>query len=510
MKVTLAQINTCVGDLEGNVDRCLAAIEIARHQNADLLVLPEMAIPGYPPRDILFDSSFTEAVQEATADLAQIAGDGPPTVVGTLARANHHPPNHPGLYNAALLMNGGKTQLVAAKRLLPAYDVFFEARWFLPGPALPPVTIAGQQVGFLVCEDLWAEGYDTHPPADLLAAGADLLICISASPYRQQVMARRLYQARRQSCPLVYVNLCGAADELIFDGRSFVVNESGVIIAQLAGFKEQICTVNLADNNPAKEVDVPDEEELYQALLLGVRDFAQKNHLERAFLGLSGGIDSAVVAIIAAQALGPKHVTAVAIPSRYTDPRSTACAQELAQRLGLQFKVVELETMHAAAESTLGDLLEAGTSAENVQARLRATILMSFVNRYGGLLLNTSNKSELTLGYATLYGDMAGTLGPLADVTKPQVMALAHWLNAAHTAIPSFILERPPSAELKPNQVDPFDYAKIAPALEHLVQNNRSHPALRRSEHKRWQMGVVLKVSQKAFGSGRLIPITRR
>jgi NAD+ synthase (glutamine-hydrolysing) len=200
----------------------------------------------------------------------------------------------------------------------------------------------------------------------------------------------------------------------------------------------------------------------------------------------------------------------VAIPSRYTDPRSTACARELAGALGIGFEMVDLEPLHAAAEATLGGLLEGGTTAENVQARLRAMILMSYVNRHGGMLLNTSNKTELALGYATLYGDMAGTLCPIADLTKPEVIALARWIDTARGSMPRFILERPPSAELKPDQVDPFDYATVAPAVERLVQDNRSDLALRRSEHKRWQMGVILKVSQKSFGTGRMIPITRR
>ncbi len=256
--------------------------------------------------------------------------------------------------------------------------------------------------------------------------------------------------------------------------------------------------------------DPEPEADVYRALVLGVRDFAQKNRLERAFLGLSGGIDSALVAIIAAEALGPERVTAVAIPSRYTDPRSTACARDLAQALGIHFEVIELEPLHAAAEQTLGGLLDGGSAAENVQARLRATILMGFVNRYGGLLLNTSNKTESALGYGTLYGDMAGTLCPIADLTKPQVYALARWIQAQRGVIPQHILDRPPSAELKPDQVDPFDYDVVGPAMERLVQANRSDAALRRSEHKRWQMGVVLKVSAKSFGSGRLMPITRR
>jgi NAD+ synthetase len=510
LKVGLAQINACIGDLEGNVERCLTAVETARRGGADFVVLPEMAIPGYPPRDILFDASFVEAVAEATADLAHRLRGGPPVVVGSLAPGPYRPPEHPGLYNAAVLLDGGEVQLAAAKRLLPAYDVFFEPRWFLPGPALPPLRLAGRSVGLLVCEDLWDEGYDHHPPAELLAAGAELLVCLSASPYHRQIMAERLHHARRPGCPLVYVNLCGANDELIFDGRSFALDGQGDVVAQLPAFEEAVRIVDLDEAPPLPPADENPEKELYQALVLGVRDFARKNGLARAFLGLSGGIDSAVVAIVAAEALGPERVTAVAIPSRYTDPRSTACARELAATLGIGFEVVELERLHAEAEATLGDLLSRGTAAENVQARLRAMILMAFVNRHGGQLLNTSNKTELALGYATIYGDMAGTLCPIADLTKPEVIALARWIDARRGIIPPFVLERPPSAELRPDQVDPFDYPRVAPAMERLVRENRSDRALRHSEHKRWQMGVVLKVSPKAFGTGRLIPITRR
>jgi NAD+ synthase (glutamine-hydrolysing) len=241
-----------------------------------------------------------------------------------------------------------------------------------------------------------------------------------------------------------------------------------------------------------------------------VRDFIAKNRMERAFIGLSGGIDSATVAVIAAHALGPERVTAVAIPSRFTDPRSTSSAQELAQTLGIEFNVMALEGLHRAAETELGDLLTHGTGAENVQARLRALILLSLVNRYGGVLLNTSNKTELSLGYGTAHGDLVGTLCPIGDLTKPEVVSLAHWINSVKPVIPAFILERPPSAELRPDQVDPFDYPKISPQIERLVQENRSNEILRRSENKRWQLGVVLRVSEKAFGTGRLIPITRR
>jgi NAD+ synthase (glutamine-hydrolysing) len=541
LKIALAQINPTIADLPGNVERCLDAIVTARRLEADLVVLPEMAIPGYPPRDILCDASFTDAVFEATRDLARRAADGPPAIVGTVTASGHHPPHHPGLYNAAVLLRGGDVQLVAAKRLLPTYDVYFEARWFLPGPPSSPVTIAGRRVGVLICEDLWDEGYDIHPPADLLAAGAEILIGISASPFRREMFTQRLATMRRPRCPLIYVNLVGANDELIFDGRSFALNANGDIHAQLPGFEEAVQVVDMdesritncelrianyesrtknresSNQHPASSIQLPassiehPEEEVFRALVLGVRDFAQKNGLERAFLGLSGGVDSAVVAVIAAEALGPEHVTAVAIPSRYSDPRSTSSARELVEALGIGFEVVELEPLHAAGETALGDLLAHGTAAENAQARLRALVLMAFVNRDGGILLNTSNKTELTVGYSTLYGDMAGTLCPIADLTKPEIYALAQWIQETRgDIIPSFVIERPPSAELKPDQVDPFDYPKISPVLERLIRENRGNAAIRRSEHKRWHMGVVLKVSEKAFGTGRMIPITRK
>jgi NAD+ synthetase len=431
-------------------------------------------------------------------------------VVGSVVQADNYPPNHPGLYNAALLLNEGEVRMVAAKRLLPAYDVFFEPRWFLSGPPMSPLTLAGKQVGFLLGDDMYDEGYAVHPATYLLEGGAELLVCLSASPYYRRILERRLYHARRHGCAFAFANICGGNDELVFDGRSFVLDETGGILAQLSAFQEEFRVVDLNSGIKPKISEVDPQEEVFQALVLGVRDFFEKNRVSQAYLGLSGGVDSAVVAVIAAEALGPERVTAVAIPSRYSDPRSTSNARDLSGRLGIHFEVVGLEGLHVAAENELGDLLERRTAAENVQARLRGMILMGFVNRYGGLLLNTSNKTELALGYGTIYGDLAGTLCPIADLTKPQVIKLARWINKDRDVIPRFVLERPPSAELRLDQVDPFDYDEVGPEMERLVVDNRSNHTLRRSEHKRWQMGVVLKVSEKSFGSGRLIPITRR
>ena len=510
MKIGLAQINTTVGDLEGNVSRSISAVQTAQRQGAELVILPEMTIPGYPPRDILFDPSFTEAVQAATQDLAHQTRSGPPVLVGTLWQSDFKQPEHPGLWNAAVLLDKGAVKLAAAKQLLPIYDVFHEPRWFAPGPALPPIEIGREKLGVIICEDMWDEGYSTHPGHRLMEAGATSLICISASPFRQNKLDNRLYHARRQNAPIVYLNLVGATDELIFDGHSFALDNSGAMIATLPGFQEAIEVIDLDTATPISDPAPLPASELFTALSLGIRDFAIKNGLKHAFLGLSGGIDSALTAVLAAEALGPENVTGVAIPSRYSDPRSTDCAKQLANNLGIGFEVVELEGLHKAAEASLASWLEGGTTAENIQARLRAMILMAVVNSRGGFLLNTSNKTELALGYATLYGDMAGSLCPIADLTKHDVYLLAQWIQAERRVIPAFILERPPSAELRPDQVDPFDYDAVAPALEELIVQNQSNGPIRRSEHKRWHMGVILKVSEKAFGSGRLIPITRR
>jgi NAD+ synthetase len=541
MKLALAQINTTVGDLQGNVARCLDAAREAERQGAELIVFPEMTVPGYPPRDILYDASFVEAVQAATEDLARQARGLPPMLVGSLKPSVERLYQHPALHNIAYLMHEGEMRLAAIKRLLPVYDVFYEPRWFVPGEeSLPPVEIAGRKVGFIICEDMWDEEYPVHPAQELKKMGAEMLVCISASPYRRGGGEGRLYHARRvsskhpstapptsggsaqggESIPLAFVNLVGGNDELIFDGRSFWMD--GERLEEVRRFEEEILLIDdRSPTSPDVAVGIPKSgdfgvRDLFRALVLGVRDFARKNGMRHAALGLSGGIDSSVVAVIAAEALSAGNVTGVAIPSRYTGGRSTESARELAERLGIGFEVVELEKMHVAAESILGGERSGGVGGENIQARLRMIVLMSYVNQRGGFLLNTSNKTELTLGYGTLYGDLAGTLSPLGDVTKPEVYALAKWINSesrrqkAEDIIPSFVMERKPSAELREGQVDPFDYEVVAPEVEKLVLADQSNAMMRASEHKRWQAGVILKVSERAFGPGRMMPITRK
>lgn len=520
MKLALAQINPTVGDLEGNVARIVEATQQAAPQDPDLIVCPEMVLTGYPPRDILLDASFPPAAMAALDDLAHQLSGFPPVLLGSIARADSSLPHHPNLHNAAWLIEDGRPRLVAAKRLLPAYDVFHEPRWFVPGGFFPPIEIKKQRVGILICEDLWDEGYPTHPAEELKAAGAEILVCLAASPYRQGVMEQRLSHAKRSGLPIVFVNAVGANDELIFDGRSFALEGERAVF--LPGFEEDVAVLDIRHSNIEAAQDrqsntdyrIPSSEyrtsELAQALTLGIRDFARKNGLQRAILGLSGGIDSSVAAVLAVQALGADNVLGVAIPSRYTHPKSTQSARELCQKLGCRFEVVPLERLHAAAEQTLKHIIKKSPNhtMENAQARLRMVILMAYINQFGGFLLNTSNKTELTVGYSTLHGDLAGTLSPLGDLTKPQVYELARFVG--QDIISSYTLQRPPSAELRPDQVDPFDYETFSPQMEALVQANQSDRAMRQSEHKRWQAGIILKVSEKSFGTGRMMPVTRR
>ena len=509
MRLALAQINPTIGDLTGNVRLILDAARSVESQGPDLIVFPEMAVPGYPPRDILYDATFVDAVEAATRDLAELARGLPPLLVGSLARSGQVLPTHPALHNTAYLMHAGIMQIAQIKQLLPVYDVFYEPRWFVSGATtLSPIEIAETKIGILICEDMWDEQYSIHPGADLKKMGAELLVCLSASPYRRGAGDGRVYQAQRQGLPLAFVNLVGANDELIFDGGSFVLDGE-----QLPRFEEQGRLVTL---EPGKRIPVDPppplvaEQEVFRALTLGLRDFARKNRLAHAFVGLSGGIDSSVTAVIAAEALGAACVTGIAIPSRFTDVRSTESAEQLARSLGIGFEVIELEKIHLAMEEVLA--LEGGPGAvgENIQARLRMTILMSRVNQFGGFLINTSNKTELALGYSTLYGDMAGAISLLGDLTKPEVYAIAGWINRERGVIPQFVMERKPSAELRADQVDPFDYESLSPEVDGLVARNQSNVPMRASEHKRWQMGIVLKVSEKSFGRGRMMPVTRR
>ena len=510
MKIALAQVNPIIGDLPGNVNRCLDCIHQGADLGADLVLLPEMAVTGSPPRDILFDNSFVEAAVSATADMAERSRGGPPVLVGTILPSGENPRHHPGLFIAAVFLEQGRYRLAAAKCLLRNDDVYFEGRWFLPGSCLPPLLIAGRKVGVCFAADLEEEGDLLYPTSSLNKDGAVVLACLGAVPFQRGGQAQLQGQACRLKLPFAAALLVGGNDEVIYGGKSFALYGGGGLAASLPFGEETTVLVDLEVGDCLTDQDMDPSEEVYHALVMGIRDFFHKNHIRQAFLGISGGLDSAVVAALAAGALGPEKVTAVSIPSRYTNSRSVESARQLCASLGVRFEVFDLEPLHRAAEKSMARLLDEGTGAENIQARLRAMVLMGYVNRHGGMLLNTTNKTELSVGYITLYGDMAGMLSPLGDLTKPEVAALARWIDSHRVTIPAFILERSPTAELKPGQVDPFDYAVVSPALEELVQADSSNEVLRRSEYKRRKMGVILRVSPRAFGSGRLVPVTRR
>lgn len=507
MKIALAQINPVIADLEGNVARCLTAAQQAADQGADLVVFPAFAICGAYPRDILLDAGFVEAAQDAARDLAARAVALPPLIVGNIVPTEQQIRFQPNLQNAALWMQVGKIQAVGGQRLLRNDDLYFENRWFIPDETFQTVCFQGTELGILVGFDL----YDWEKISALKKAGAEAFIHLAAFPFSGHADLHRRFDAARQvGLPIFSANLVGGNDEIIFDGHSFFQNADGKNCLVVEGFSEQVALPGLEENPADDLLKAEPVEELFDALCLGIRDFFQKNQIERAFLGLSGGIDSAVVAVLASRALGGKQITAVAMPSRYNNPLSTTSAEQLCRNLGINFEIHALDALHQAAERDLEGLLWGGTGAENIQARLRAVILMAYVNQYGGLLLNTSNKTEISLGYGTAYGDLTGTLSPIGDLTKPQVYALARWINRSAEIIPDFILNRPPSAELRPDQVDPYEYEIVSPQIEALVAANRSTPRMRAAESKRWQLGIVLKVSEKAFGSGRLIPVTRK
>lgn len=472
-EIVLAQIDSRIGDLKGNLERIGAAHARAARLGAKLVVFPELVLTGYPPRDLLFDGEFREGVEGAVRLLTEL--EGPPLVVGAPV----------GRHNAAVVIHDGAIHAVAAKQFLARDDVFHEARWFEPGEETTVVELPGlPRFELLICEDLWR---------DARATDAELTIVINASPYRTGIGARRLAHARRRNRELYYCNAVGAQDELVFDGGSFHVH--GERLTSLGRFEEEVDFPHRPPQEP------PDA--MRQALVMGIRGFFAKNGIRNATLGLSGGIDSAVVACLAAEALGPHRVQAVAIPSRFNDPRSLESARELADNLAIKLEVVPLEPLLEPAARLLAT---EGTAHENLQARLRMVVLMARVNQGGGLLLNTSNKTELTLGYGTLYGDLCGTLGPLNDVTKPEVYDLA----ALYPQIPAFIVERPPSAELSAGQVDPFDYPTLAPRLEKDVLAQRWRSETSHFEHKRRQGPIGLKVSEKGFGSGRFVPVTAK
>jgi NAD+ synthase/NAD+ synthase (glutamine-hydrolysing) len=545
VQIALLQINPTVGDLEGNARLILEAAREAGRRGADLAVTPELALVGYLPRDLLLSHAFVERSWEQLEALAGELAGGPPVLVG-LPEQNRADEGRP-LYNSAALLQGGRVANRFRKALLPTYDVFDEDRYFEPFHGAQTLDIAGRRIGISICEDIWNDRdfwkrrrYHHDPVDELVRAGATVIVNLSASPfsYGKQALRERMLgsMARKHAVPLVYVNQFGGNDDLVFDGRSSGFSREGHPTARGRSFDADIvlCDVDRLDPLPAAD-DLQPESEIWRALVLGTRDYARKCGFSSAVLGLSGGIDSALTAAIAAEALGPAHVLGVMMPSPYSSRGSIDDALLLAKNLGIETLALPIEDAMQAMDRTLAGAF-AGTSQgvteENIQARIRGNLLMALSNKRGALLLTTGNKSELAVGYCTLYGDMSGGLGVIADVPKTMVYRVARWVNQqARTArIPESTLTKPPSAELRPDQTDqdslpPYDI--LDEILRRHIEGHESagtivaagfEPAVvgrvlqlvRGAEFKRKQAAPGLKVTDRAFGTGWRMPIAAR
>jgi NAD+ synthase (glutamine-hydrolysing) len=557
MRLGLAQLNLTVGDLAGNRRKILDAYASLVAQGAELVAFPELAVCGYPPRDLLFKRRFAADVEEALLAIAAAVGEVP-ALVGTV-EANTSGQGRP-FHNAAAFCHRGKIVTFARKCLLPTYDVFDEDRYFEPAPQPTVIVHAGRRIGITICEDIWTHPmigtrrlyHGLNPVKQLAAQRCDLMINISASPWHNDKggVRRTLVTdvAYELDCPVAYVNLVGGNDELVFDGRSQVSDASGHLIAGFAAFAEEARVVNLSLEASAAAAQTPELSlsfeqpemaDIFSALTLGVHDYGRKSGFERALVALSGGIDSAVVGVIAAAAFGPDNVTGVALPSAISSPHSLADARALAQNLGIRFETLPIADAVAACEKSLAPAFAGrgpDVTEENIQARVRGVLMMALSNKFGSLLLATGNKSEMAVGYCTLYGDMCGGLGVISDVFKTQVYALAHWMNAEAVRrglpapIPQSTLDKPPSAELRPGQLDqdslpPYDVldAVLKGYVEDLLSRRDLvelgfdqavvNDVVRRvdlNEYKRKQAAPGLKINSLAFGVGRRIPIVQK
>jgi NAD+ synthetase len=540
LKIALAQINTTVGDLAGNVALHLQAADKARKLGADLVVFPELSVTGYPGWDLLEQEAFIRANEEAVRELAKKA---PMPMIAGFAEKNKGKSGK-RLHNSAALLAGGKVVLTRAKSLLPTYDVFDESRYFEPAVSNEPFEFGGVKLGLTICEDVWNEPgywarplYGRDPIGPQIKAGARLLINLSSSPYHHGKTRLRLEmlqsQARRAKAPLLYCNLVGGNDELIFDGNSLALGADGKVLAMGKAFKDDLVLVDLNGKKTAEGgAAAEDIQEIREALVLGLKDYASKSGFTKALVGLSGGIDSALVCALACEALGSKNVLGVSMPSKFSSEGSVTDAEVLAKNLRVKLVRAPIQEMFDAFRKTLSaawphkltDLAE-----QNLQPRIRGTLLMALSNQTGALLLSTGNKSEISMGYCTLYGDLTGGLAVLADVPKTTVYRIARRINQDKAVIPEASLTKPPSAELKPNQKDQDDlppYELLDRIIEGYVEQGKDVEELAadgidsklaasilgridRNEYKRRQGPPGLRITPKAFGIGRKMPLAR-
>ena len=540
MKIGILQLNFTVGDFRENSEKLVSAYERAVREGAELCVGSELGLCGYPPRDLLNRRDFVESHERALREVAKRVGKVP-LLIGGIEKTNQKA-GRP-LYNTAFLVEKGKTRAVARKILLPTYDVFDEDRYFEAGDKVGSVRIAGKRVGVTICEDIWNDEdlwperrYRIDPVRELAKKGMDLLINLSASPWnigKEKVRYRLLAEvAKREKIPVIQVNQVGGNDELVFDGQSLGVGVKGGLLARGVAFMEDVKVVDIGGKEE-KPVWAGDEEQVFQALVLGTRDYLQKCGFQEVVLGLSGGIDSALVAVVAAEALGKDKVLGVAMPSRFSSAGSLADAEALAKRLGIRYKEIPIEDTFAAMLRSIAPAREGrsgGLTEENLQSRIRGMTLMAISNDSGRLLLTTGNKSEMAVGYCTLYGDMCGALAVIADVPKTLVYRISRWINREREIIPKNSIEKAPSAELRPDQKDQDSlppYEELDRILESYVVNEGSIQGMVKkgiskvlaeemvrkidiSEYKRRQAAPGLKVTTKAFGVGRRIPLAQR
>ena len=528
MKIALCQINPTVGSLKNNHDLIKNNYESGIKSGADLIIFPELAICGYPPQDLLLQRSF---IDDNIKFVKKLASESTvPMIVGYIRTKDDK------IFNSACICSNGKIIDTYDKILLPTYDVFDERRYFSPGQDIGiwNVKINGQTtvIGVQICEDIWDDGYDNNITKKQKNMGADFIINISASPFSKHKLKDRVNHLKNKikevGIPVFYCNLIGAQDELVFDGCSMGLNRKGDCIGLAKSFESDVLLIDL-DNATTKIVDYKDKNEnIFNALCLGVKDYFFKTGMEKAVLGISGGIDSAVVASIATFALGKDNVNGVMMPSKYSSDHSLDDAKQLAENLGINYMKLPIQSAVSALEDTLIDKfsgLGKDIAEENIQARVRGNLLMALSNKFGWIVLSTGNKTELALGYCTLYGDMNGGLAVISDLNKTDVYSLANWINDNMSmVIPENSISKLPSAELSHNQVDPFDYDLISPLVDEIIKGEKSikdlinsgfdskivletYNTIMKNEYKRRQAPIGIRVTNKAFGNGRRFPI---
>ncbi len=531
MKIAIAQINPVVGSLSGNAEKILSIYDSVKDE-VDLVIFPEMCLTGYPPQDLLLESEFISQTEKKLENIASKTGTVA-AIVGSVRK------DKDSLKNCAAVLQNGKIADYKDKTLLPTYDVFDEDRYFTPSEKNTPFLLKTRDcsvnIGLHICEDLWNKDGAVDVVNQLAVQGAELMINLSASPFSQNRINDRINLVRQKvkqtHLPYIYCNLVGAQDELIFDGYSFIINQDGTLTHMSAGFTESVDIINMDFLEKTTLTEIDDEEDNFKALSLGVQDYFYKTGHSTAVIGLSGGIDSALTTVIAADALGAKNVYGYALPSRFSSQHSIDDAKSLAENTSINFDILLINDIHKSMLSSLKCKLNDNSDSlalENLQARLRGNLLMTIANDKGALVLNTGNKTETALGYSTLYGDMCGALGVISDLNKHEVYAMANWINREKDSlIPENSITKPPSAELKPDQVDPFDYDRISPMvqkiitenkhLHQLVQEGYHNPEvnevlrkIRYAEFKRRQAAPGLRISRKAFGMGRRFPIVNQ